>query len=306
METIEYENETIWKQQTELVKLIEQFAKEDGVHSTAIPALHLIRASNVSEPISIIHEPALCIVVQGKKVVTLGQESYYYDVSKYLVVSVDLPISGQVIQASSTSPYLCLRLDFQPKQIFDILRDSGSSFHSSKSSKRGLFISETDHTLFDAIMRLVRLLETPKDIPILSPLIIREILYRILSGEQGDAVKQIAMIGSNAQRVASVIDIIKRDYNQPLKIDTLAKSVNMSTSSLHYHFKEVTAMSPLQYQKQLRLQEARRMMLSESMDAANAGFQVGYESPSQFSREYARLFGAPPMRDIKRFKIQSI
>ncbi|RSK53272.1 AraC family transcriptional regulator [Bacillus canaveralius] len=290
----------VMEMQKELALRIERFSGEDGVNSTAIPSLHFIRASDASEPIHSIHEPALCIVAQGAKLVMLAQDSYQYDPSHYLVVSVDLPISGTIIQATPEFPYLCLRLDFDPKQVFDIISGSGQTLSKIRDSQRGLFVSKTNSSLLDAVLRLVRLLDTPQDIPVIAPLVIREILYHILQDEQGDSIKQMAIIGSHAHRIAKVIDQIKRDFTKPLRIEELVMTANMSASSLHHHFKQVTRMSPLQYQKQLRLQEARRLMLSGQMDAANAGFQVGYESPSQFSREYSRMFGLPPKSDIKR------
>ncbi len=169
-------------------------------------------------------------------------------------------------------------------------------------SRRGLLVNKTNSLLLDAVLRLVRLLDTPQDIPVLSPLIIREILYRILQDEQGDLISQFAIIGSHAQGIAKAIRLISQDFSKPLRIEELAKEVNMSSSALHNQFKKVTAMSPLQYQKLIRLQEARRLLLSETSEAATVGFQVGYESPSQFSREYARMFGLPPISDVKRLR----
>ena len=292
----------VLEHQSELARYMERYCQEDGVHSTAISSLHFIRASHKSAPIHSIHEPALCIVVQGKKLVMLSQDRYLYDPAHYLVVSVDLPISGEIIQADTESPYLCLRLDFTPKQIFDILMESDAANGKEEETHRGLFVSEMNASLLDAVLRLVRLLDTRDDVSLLAPLVIREILYRILQDEQGGSVKQIAMIGSHAQRITQVIHLIKQDFDKPLRIEELAGIVNMSSSSLHHHFKQVTGSSPIQYQKQLRLQEARRLMFSKSADAADAGFHVGYESPSQFSREYARMFGLPPKRDIKRLR----
>jgi AraC-like DNA-binding protein len=299
----EVENNSILiRQQKELAQLIEHFTGEDGLHSTAIPALRLIRASKQSQPIYAVHTPVLCIVAQGRKLVVLAQERYYYDPSQYLVISVDLPISGQVLQATPACPHLCLLLDFYPEQIFDILKESDPEWRKKGDSQRGLFVSNSKASLLDATIRLVRLLDTPQDIPILAPLIIREILYKILQDEQGDTVKQIAIVSSRVYHIAEVIRLIKQDFAKPLRIDDLAATVNMGISSLHQHFKKVTAMSPLQYQKQLRLHEARRLLLSGTTDAANAGFQVGYESPSQFSREYSRMFGLPPISDMKRLR----
>jgi transcriptional regulator GlxA family with amidase domain len=215
---------------------------------------------------------------------------------------VDLPISGEIIQATPESPYLCLRLDLDPNQILDLIKEPDQTLLKKGDSERGLFVSKTNSSLLDAVLRLVRLIDTPRDISILAPLVIREIVYRILQEEQGDSLKQIAMTDSHAQRIVKVIHLIKRDFAKSLRVEDLAMTINMSSSSLHHHFKQVTGISPLQYQKQLRLQEARRLMLSEIMDAANAGFQVGYESPSQFSREYSRMFGLPPISDIKRLR----
>ncbi|SPY13591.1 Lactose operon transcription activator [Paenibacillus polymyxa] len=302
MKATEIESSTTEKQ-AELTSLIEQFTSHDGVHATDIPSLHFVRSSTTTVPIYQVHEPALCIVAQGKKVVILAEESYYYGTSDYLVVSVDLPISGQVIQASAEAPYLCFRLNFDPYQVLDLIKESTFPTSPIPDSRRGLYVSQTNSLLLDAVVRLVRLLERPQDIPVLAPLVIREILYRILQGKQGESLKQLVMTGSHSNRIAEVIKRIKQDYDKPLRIDELSQLANMSPSSLHRHFKEVTAMSPMQYQKQLRLQEARRLLLSESADAADVGFQVGYESPSQFSREYARLFGLPPIRDIKRLRV---
>lgn len=289
---------------SELAMLMERFTGEDGFHSTVIPGLQFIRSSYETAPIYRVHQPALCFVAQGTKVVMLGQESYRYDPSDYLVVSVDLPVSGQVTEASPDAPYLCLMLDFDPSQVFDMMQDSDIQSDKDAESRRGLFVSKTNAPLLDAVVRLVRLLETPQDVQILAPMVIREILYRILNGQQGDSLLQIAMTGSNSNRIASVIKQIKKDYDKPLRIEELAAFANMSSATLHRHFKEVTTMTPLQYQKQLRLQEARRLLLSEAADAADVGFRVGYESPSQFSREYRRLFGLPPIRDMKRLRIQ--
>ncbi|MEC2056621.1 AraC family transcriptional regulator [Peribacillus psychrosaccharolyticus] len=292
----------VMSQQNELAQYIERYCHEDGVHSTTISSLHFIRASHKSAPIHSVHQPALCIVAQGKKLVMLAQDRYQYDPAHYLVISVDLPVSGEIIQAEPENPYLCLRLDFEPKQILDIVMETDSSTNEEGDSQRGLFVSRMNSFLLDAVLRLVRLLDTPDDLPILAPLVIREILYRVLQGEQGDSVRQIAMIGSHAQRIAKVIQLIKQDFAMPLRIEELAFTANMSSSSLHHHFKQVTRLSPLQYQKQLRLQAARHLMFSKAADAADAGFQVGYESPSQFSREYARMFGLPPISDIKRLR----
>lgn len=295
-------NDKITTYQEELVSMINGIVREDGLHTTAIPTLQLFRASNISEPLHTIYEPSLLVIAQGSKIVTLADENYQYDSTSYLVASVHLPITGQIIQASPEEPYFCVQINFNTEQILDIIKESDDVWNGKKDSGRGIVVNKINSDLLDAVLRLVRLLHTPKDIPVLSPLIIREILYRILQDSQGNLIKQFAMIGSHAHCIAKVIQFINSNFSKPLRIEDLAKKVNMSTSSLHNQFKKVTAMSPLQYQKLIRLQEARRLLFTESSEAANIGFQVGYESPSQFSREYARMFGLPPISDINRLR----
>ncbi|MEG4216233.1 AraC family transcriptional regulator [Microcoleus sp. Pol14C6] len=277
--------------------------KGNGLHKTAIDKLELTRESSVSAALHCVYEPLLAIIVQGQKEALLGEETYRYGEAQYLVISVDLPINGFVVEATPDKPYLGFKLNLDPRQLCDIITaQTNPSANKKENSVRGLFVSTADAPLLDCALRLTRLLDTPQDIPILAPMIIREIYYRLLIGEQSEAVRQIATSGSNMQRIAEVLKLIKTDFVKPMRVEDLAGQANMSPSSFHYHFKEVTSMSPLQYQKQLRLLEARRLMLAENSDAANAAYQVGYESPSQFSREYSRMFGAPPIRDIERLR----
>ncbi|MEA5601993.1 AraC family transcriptional regulator [Nostoc sp. UHCC 0252] len=276
--------------------------KGDGFHKTAIEQLEFQRESSASTSLQGVCEPILAILVQGKKEALLGEETYRYSAAQYLVVSVDLPLSAFIVEATPEQPYLGFKLNLDPRQLCDIITAQTSVIREKKNSVRGLFVSTIDAPLLDCAMRLTRLLDTPQDIPILAPMIIREIYYRLLMGEQGGAVRQIATSGSNMQRIAEVIKLIKADFTKPMRIEELAGQASMSSSSFHQHFKKVTSMSPLQYQKQLRLLEARRLMLAENSDAANAAYQVGYESQSQFSREYSRMFGAPPIRDIERLR----
>ncbi len=292
--------EEVNKRQHELASIINDLINIDGTNSTKIPALCLIRTSSISEPLHTVHEPSLCVIAQGSKLVTLAGEIYQYDPASFMIASVHLPMCGQILQASHETPFLGIQLVFTADQILDIMNESNQTWRGKMSSGRGLLVSKTSPQLLDAIIRLLRLLENPEDIPVLSPLIIREIFYRVLQGEQGDLIRQFAMIGSHAQCIARVIQFIRQNFDQPLRIEELAKEVSMSTSTLHSYFKKVTAMSPIKYQKQLRLQEARRLLISEPIDAADAAFRVGYESPSQFSREYTRLFGLPPKSDVKR------
>ncbi|MBD1833330.1 AraC family transcriptional regulator [Cyanobacteria bacterium FACHB-472] len=276
--------------------------KGNGAHATAINPLSFMRECDSVKAMHGVSEPVLGLVVQGKKEVLLSEEVYQYGVAQYLVVSVDLPMSGCAVEATPDKPYLCLKLKLDSAQLCEIIAQTNPST-DQKDSVSGWFISDADSTLIDCAIRLTKLLETPQDIPFLAPMVIREIYYRLLIGEQGEAVRQIATVGSNMQRIAEVIKRLKAEFAKPLRVEDLAGQANMSASSFHRHFKQVTSMSPLQYQKQLRLSAARQIMLSENVDATQAAYQVGYESTSQFSREYARMFGAPPIRDIKRLRV---
>jgi AraC-like DNA-binding protein len=276
--------------------------KGNGAHKTDINKLEFTREDKASTALHGVYEPILAIVVQGKKEALLGEETYRYDPAQYLVVSVDLPLSGFVVEATPDKPYLGFKLNLDPRQLCDIIAQVSFSVRNKENSVRGLFVSNASAPLIDCAIRLTRLLDTPQDIPFLAPMIIREIYYRLLMGEQGEAVRQIATSGSNMQRIAEVIKLLIADFTKPMRVEDLAGQASMSPSSFHHHFKKVTSMSPLQYQKQLRLLEARRLMLAENSDATNAAYQVGYESPSQFSREYSRMFGTPPIKDIERLR----
>jgi len=289
---------------SELSGRLNQLLQTDGLHITEIPSLHMMRATATSEPIHSMYAPSLCFIVQGAKSAALGQEIYHYNPTTYLVTSVHLPIKSEITQASLEVPFIGLHLEFTPDQILDILQHTDLAWPEESEPGSGIFVGKTNSQLLDALLRLVKLFDQPAEIPILAPLITREILFRVLQGEQGHLVKQFAVIGSQAHAIAKAIQLIHRDYSKPLRVEELAKEVNMAASSFHKHFKQVTALSPLQYQKRIRLQEARHLMISEKMGAADAAFQVGYESPSQFSREYARLYGLPPKSDLKQASIQ--
>ncbi|CAH0324252.1 AraC family transcriptional regulator [Priestia megaterium] len=291
-----------YKQQHELAKLIERLSKQDGVHPTTIPSLFLIRESIITEPISRVNEPSFCIILQGEKEVLLGEERFLYGPGHYIVASVDLPVTGQVIKASADSPYLAFKLEFTSSQVLEVLNGTDFKTGQGKNAKRAMYVSKVEPSLLDAVVRLASLLETPQHIPVLAPLLKKEILYWILQGPHGEALEQMALEGSNTSRIREVIDHIINNYEESFRIEELAEIANMSVSSLHRHFKEVTAMSPIQFQKQLRLQEARRLLLAESTDVADVAFRVGYESQSQFSREYSRMFGFSPRVDINRMR----
>ena len=288
----------------ELIRLIEQNHREDGVVATAIPRLHLIRFSRATERIHGLSEPALCIAAQGRKRAMVGDRILEYDRSRFLVISVDVPVAGQIIEATPREPYLCFRLDLDRTLLASLFMDLGDGFRHDRAPEQGVVLSPVTPELLDASLRLLRLLEKPEDAAMLAPLVEREILYRLVCSEQGARLWQIAHGESRLQQVNRAIRRLQRDFEQPIAIAELAAEAGMSVSAFHQHFKTITAMSPLQYQKQLRLQEARRLILSAAMDAASAGHRVGYDSASQFSREYSRLFGAPPMRDAQRLRAQ--
>lgn len=289
-------------QRAELARLVEGLVSGDGMHPTVIEPLHLIRCERPGEMTYGVHKPALCIIVQGGKEVRLADELYCYDPLHYLVVSVTLPVAGCVVRASSAEPYICIRLDIDPSLIAALVSEAEPLMNSAEPNGRGLYLDRIDAPLLDATLRLVRLLANPKDIPVLAPLALREIFYRLLCGPQGRHLQDVALQGSQSHRVNRAIEWLNRNYVEPLRIEELARRVNLSSSSLHHRFKALTAMSPLQYQKQLRLQEARRLLMAEGLEVSAAGYRVGYESPSQFSREYSRLFGASPVKDMARLR----
>jgi AraC-like DNA-binding protein len=281
-----------------LGKSIARWTDKEEPLVTAVPGLTLHQRDETTPPTSIMYEPRICIVAQGAKRLLLGDDTYVYDEHHFLITSVDLPTVVQIIKASPEKPYLGLVLKVDQREISQLMVDSNLPPPRSQQSSRGMATGEVTLPLVAAFQRLIDLLDEPKDIPILAPIIQREIFYRLLVGDQGRRLRQMASAGSQSQQIAMAIDWLKGNFTRPLRIDDLAMQANMSKSTFHHHFRALTAMSPLQYQKWLRLTEARRLMLTENQDAANAAFQVGYESPSQFSREYSRLFGAPPLRDI--------
>ncbi|MDP9532845.1 AraC family transcriptional regulator [Pseudomonas protegens] len=291
------------RQRVELAAIIARNTTEDGSYATAIDSLFVSRHSTSHHFGSVLAQPALCIMAQGRKEVRLADESYNYDPLNYLVVSVSVPLSGKVAIVSPQEPILALRLDIDPGEINALIADAGPLGVPARPTGRGLYVERLDLAMLDAVLRLTRLLDTPKDIAMLAPLVRREILYRLLRSPQGHRLYEIATANSQGHRVNQAIKWLNGNFVQPLRIDDLAREVNLSVSTLHHRFKAMTAMSPLQYQKQLRLQEARRLMLAEGLEASAAGYRVGYESPSQFSREYSRLFGAPPLRDMARLRV---
>jgi AraC-like DNA-binding protein len=267
--------------------------------TASIPGLTLHFRDAPTDLISYMMPPSVCLIGQGQKRVLLGDEVYVYDAHRYLITSVDLQVIAQVTEASPEVPYLGLSLQLDLKDIRQLMVDHHLPSLRKMQSQRGMAVSAAPVEMLGAFVRLLDLLSTPADIPILAPLIQREICYRLLMGEQGPRLRLIAEIGSQSEQIARAIDLLKGNFAKPFKVEDLASEIGMSSSTFHHHFKEMTALSPLQFLKRLRLNEARRLMLTEHHDAASAALYVGYESPSQFSREYSRQFGAPPLKDIK-------
>ncbi|MDN2700637.1 AraC family transcriptional regulator [Janthinobacterium sp. SUN100] len=299
---------TLLLPQDEIAALISRHAPRTGDYATAIGNLTFHRQSSVTESLFHAARPSVAIIAQGAKDVTLGTETFHYSRMQYLLTSVDLPVQVRVVEASVDKPHLCVVLGIDIADVAALL-DSESGGDSAAQQKilpaaRGISVSDVSPELLDAMLRLVRLLDKPGEIAALAPLIRRELTYRLLNGPVGARLRHMALASSQSHQVGQAIDWIKHHYAQPLRIEHLAGMANMSMSSLHHHFKAITAMTPMQYQKLLRLQEARRLMLVEQIDAGTAGYRVGYASESQFSREYSRQFGRAPMRDVGQVRAQ--
>ena len=284
-----------------LVGLLERQARSDGKHPTAIRGLTLYRYTKPSAPASVVYEPALCVIAQGSKQVLFGEREYRYNAARYLLIAADVPATARIVAASAQTPYLSLRLVLDPLEVGEVVAQLGPRQQPSLAAG-ALAVSALDPALLDSVTRLVSLLDSPSDAQVLAPLVRREITYRLLVGPEGQRLRQIISGSDQGQRITRALRWLKAHYVEPLRVESLARKAGMSPSALHRHFKAVTELSPLQYQKHLRLQEARRLMLGEALDAAEASFKVGYESPTQFNREYRRLFGAPPRRDIEALR----
>lgn len=290
------------ERQEELSARVARLTPFDGAHQTALPFLAMSRGSVPTACMPMVYHPCLAIVVQGRKRALLNGEVFNYDALNYLVVSVTIPGMGQVVEATPERPYLSLKLNLDLKQIASLVLEMGDRAPAPATSDRGLFVARLDEPLLDAVLRMVKLLDTPEDLDVLAPVVQREILYRMLRGELGYRLVDLAQSEGGNHRIVRAIDWLQQHFAAPLRIEELADTVHMSPSALHHRFKAVTAMSPLQYQKHLRLHEARRLMFSDGIESATAGHRVGYESASQFTREYRRLFGAPPRSEIARLR----
>jgi AraC-like DNA-binding protein len=285
----------------ELVERIGRTMRQDG-SAQPLPGVHLYRHSIPLEQVYSLVEPSVCVVAQGSKEFLLGKSRYRYDPFHYLLVTVDLPYVGQVLEASKERPFLSLRLDLAPTLVGEILVEAGHVSPQDAASVRAISVSPVDGHLLDVMVRVARLLDAPDEARVLLPLLTREIIYRLLKGEQGARLRHLAILRGYSPHIARAIEQLRHDLDQPLRIEQMARELGMSVSGLRQHFKAVTAMSPSQFQKQLRLQEARRLMLSEDLDAASAAYRVGYHDASHFNREYKSLFGVSPMRDVHRLR----
>ncbi len=285
----------------ELVERIAQALPEDGTLDIS-PSFRLARSSKPTEPIHSLYQPAFCGVAQGRKQALLGEEVFQYDPGHYLIYTVDLPLTFRVEEASKERPYLGFRLNLNAALVASVMMESGLEPKKGTASLKAMDVSPLDANLLDAVVRLVRLLDAAVEGKVLAPLIVREIVFRLLAGGQGARLGHLVSSAGDTQRISKAIGHLREHFDAPLKIENIAHELGMSVSGFHHHFKSVTAMSPLQFQKQIRLQEARRLMLGEDLDAASAGFRVGYEDPSYFSRDYKKLFGAPPQRDIAKLR----
>ena len=285
----------------ELVERIGRTMRQDG-SAQPLPGLHLYRHSIPLEQVYSLVEPSVCVVAQGSKEFLLGKSRYRYDPFHYLLVTVDLPYVGQVLEASKERPFLSLRLDLAPTLVGEILVEAGHVSPQDVASVRAISVSPVDGHLLDVMVRVARLLDAPDEARVLLPLLTREIIYRLLKGEQGARLRHLAILRGYSPHIARAIERLRHDLDQPLRIEQLARELGMSVSGLQHHFKAVTALSPSQFQKRLRLQEARRLMLGENIDAKVAAYRVGYQDASHFNREYKSLFGVSPMRDVYRLR----
>ena len=287
---------------TMLAKSIDRWTGNENRRDTAITGLRLSRWVTPTEPASYTLKASVCLIAQGVKRVLLGEDTYVYDANHFLITSVDLPVVAQIIEASREKPYLGLILELDLREISQLIVDSDLPLDRSWQAQKGMAVGKLWLPLLNAFQRLIDLLDENENIQILAPLVLREIFFRLLTTNHGPRLQQIVTAGSHSHQISRAIDWLKTNYTRPLRINELAAYSGMSKSAFHNHFRLMTSMSPLQFQKRLRLNEARRLMLTENLDALTATFEVGYESPSQFSREYSRLFGAPPLRDIKNLR----
>lgn len=284
------------EQLADLKDIIARHVPGDGMHPSPLPGVTLIRSSAPTMPMPVVYAPTLCLVAQGRKRAMLGTSAFIYDPASYLIASVDLPVMGSVIEASADRPYLSLQFNLDLAALSELALRYPAADAEAGGAAEGLALHKTTPALLDAALRLASLLDTPEDIEALAPLTTREILYRLLTGAAGPTLRQMAQANSRLNQIARAILWIRTQFHEACPIDRAAEIAGMSRSSFHAHFKTITSMSPLEFRTRLRLQEAQRLMVGDALDAASAGFRVGYESPSHFSRDYVRVFGMPPAR----------
>lgn len=289
-------------QRQALLAKVQALSAVDGLLETAIPGLKIFQRSEDASGSPTVYEPMLCVLLQGEKRIDVGPQSFAFHECECLLIPVMLPVVGRVINASPERPYVGISFDLDMRELAELVIDMADVARPCTADPHSINIICADEPLFSVFDRFIDLLNAPADIPVLLPLLKRELMYRLLKGPLGEQLRQFLLFDTQANRIAKVLDIIRHQFTQPLRIPDLAAQVHMSESALYAGFKAVTSMSPLQYQKQLRLNEARRIMLQDGLEAAAASYRVGYESPSQFSREYSRLFGAPPATDVNRFR----
>ncbi|HEX4796608.1 MAG TPA: AraC family transcriptional regulator [Humisphaera sp.] len=287
----------------ELAERIARTVTSDG-RFEAQPGIFLNRVSTPNQPAYAVLDPCFCVIAQGSKDILLGDERFHYDTGHYLIATMAVPATGQVVDASRERPYLGFRLVLDPAIVTSLMVESAGVLqpHGDGGGVKGVDVSPLDADLLDATLRLVRLTERPTEYRMLGPLIVREIIYRLLNGAQASRLRHLATFGGQGHRMTRAVEKLRKDFDKPLRIENVARELGMSVSGFHAHFKAVTAMSPLQFQKHLRLQEARRLMLSQNLDAGEAGYRVGYDDQSHFSRDYKRHFGEPPIRDVERLR----
>ena len=299
--TSERETRRMRADQEELAERIARATPHEGTVEVQ-PGLHFRRCSRPTERLHSFTKPSFCVIAQGSKALVVGDHHFRYDPAHYMISTVELPMIGQIVEASPERPYLGFWLVLDPSVVTSVMVESGAVQRGDGSGVNSVDVSALDANLFDATLRLVRLVETPGEYRVLAPLVVREIVYRLLTGAQAGRMRHLATFGGHAHRMVRAVEKLRMNFNKPLRIEEVARELGMSVSGFHAHFRAVTAMSPLQFQKQLRLQEARRLMLSEDLDAAEAGYRVGYDDASHFNREYKRHFGEPPMRDVGRMR----
>jgi len=286
---------------TELAELISSAGQSDGVVEP-IAGIRLTRASAPTDHIHAVAKPCFCVIAQGAKEVYLGESVYRYDSKRYLLATIEVPLTGRIVEASKDRPYLAVRLEIDPMMVGSAMVEAGLPTPTGHGEAKAVVVSLLDSGLLDTTVRLLRLLQSPAESRVLLPIVRRELVLRLLMGEQGIRLRHLPLHGGYSDNIAKAVDRLRNEYDQPLRIESLAKDLGMSSSGFHHHFKAVTDMSPLQFQKQIRLQQARRLMLGENLDAASAGFRVGYDDASHFSRDYKRLFGNSPARDAERLR----